>query len=260
MNSDTFFTGLGKSSLDLLQGLGAASKMFVRALRVCPFCVRPHLLFSQMVYIGYNSLMITTITSFFTGMVLAMQLSFQMKDFGATMYVGGVVAVSMARELGPVLTAIVVAGRVGAAITAEIGTMKVTEQIDALRTLATDPIDYLVVPRLQAGMIMLPILTLFSVAMGCFGGYLIGVFKLNIGHAILVNNIAQYLTLADIFSGMIKAFFFGMMIIIIGCYKGFNTTSGAEGVGKATTESVVLSSIAILISDYFLTALILMFI
>lgn len=260
MTSAGFFINIGKTSLDFIRGLGAVSQLFLRAFRLSFVRLRLRLLVNQMIYIGYNSLLITTVTAIFTGMVLAMQLAFQMKQFGAIMYVGGTVAVAMARELGPVLTAIVIAGRVGAAITAEIGTMKVTEQIDALETLATDPTEYLVVPRMQAAMIMFPLLTVYAVSLGVFGGYLISTFKLNLSHSLVFNNITSFLTLPDIFSGIIKSFFFGLIIISIGCYKGFTTTSGAEGVGKATTESVVAASIAILVSDYFLTAIILMFI
>ena len=259
MTTSGFFTSLGSGFLNLLGGLGAGSLLFYRVMCLVTCRIRYRQLFDQMVYIGYNSLAITTITAIFTGMVLAMQLSYQMKDFGAVMYVGGVVAVAMARELGPVLTAIVIAGRVGAAITAEIGTMKVTEQIDALETLATDPIEYLVAPRLQAAVLMFPLLTILADFMGLLGGYLIGVLKLDLGHSIMVSNITDLLTLGDIVSGLIKSVFFALIIVIVACYKGFHTTSGAEGVGRATTETVVISSIAILISDYFLTAIILMF-
>ena len=171
------------------------------------------------------------------------------------MYIASLVALSMTRELGPVLTALIVAGRVGASITAELGTMKVTEQIDALQTLATNPVKYLVVPRFLALLIMIPILTLYSDVVGGLGGYLIGVYKLDITHALYMKFIWQALRYKDIYTGLIKSVFFSVIICIVACFEGMKAEGGAEGVGRATTASVVTSFILIIASDCFFTAL-----
>ena len=218
-----------------------------------PFRVR--ILFQQMVHLGVDSLPIVIITSLFTGMVLALQTAHQIAKFGADIYVGGIVGISMTRELGPVLTALMVAGRVGAGITAEIGTMKVTEQISALETLATNPVQYLIVPRVIACILMLPVLTMFADFIGFLGGYIVGVFRLGINSALYIDRTVNIVETADIYNGLFKTFFFGYIISIVGCYMGFNTKGGAEGVGRATTISVVTSCMLIFISDYFLTAI-----
>ncbi len=209
----------------------------------------------QMSKIGVDSLPIVAMISLFTGMVLALQSAYQMQRFAAEMYIAALVAVSMSRELGPVLTALIVAGRVGASITAELGTMKVTEQIDALETLATNPIKYLVVPRFLALIVMLPILTLFADVIGGLGGYIIGTMKLNISHGMYMKNTWEPLKYKDIYTGLIKSFFFGIIICITACYEGMKTEGGAEGVGRSTTASVVVSFILIIASDCFFTAL-----
>jgi phospholipid/cholesterol/gamma-HCH transport system permease protein len=167
---------------------------------------------------------------------------------------GTVVALSMTRELGPVLTGLIVAGRAGAAMAAELGTMKVTEQIDALSTMATNPIKYLIVPRFLAGIFMLPALTVLADIIGIIGGYFVGVVVLGTNPTVYIRRTTDYLELSDIYNGLIKAAFFGMAISLISCYRGFNAEGGAEGVGKATTGAVVISCMTILISDYFLSA------
>jgi len=208
----------------------------------------------QMLEIGINSLPVVLITAIFTGMVLALQSYTGFKRFGAEGLVGSVVALSMTRELGPVLTAFIVAGRAGAAMAAELGTMRVTEQIDALETLATNPIKYLIVPRFFSGLIMLPCLTVIADIVGIIGGYLVTVVLLGANATTYMRMTWDYLEIQDIYNGLIKAFFFGASLSLISCYKGFYTEGGAEGVGKATTGAVVLSFMAILVSDYFLSA------
>jgi len=217
--------------------------------------LRRRQLFEQMAKIGVDSLPIVSLISLFTGMVLALQSAYQMQRFSAEMYIASLVAVSMLRELGPVLTALIVAGRVGASITAEIGTMRVTEQIDALETLATNPVKYLVVPRFLALILMLPLLTAYADAIGILGGYIIGVYKLGISHGMYMKNTWQPLKYKDFYTGLMKSFFFGVITCIVACYEGMNAEGGAEGVGKATTASVVTSFILIIASDCFFTAL-----
>jgi phospholipid/cholesterol/gamma-HCH transport system permease protein len=208
----------------------------------------------QMVEMGIRSLPVVLITAIFTGMVFALQTYTGFKRFGAEAVVGTVVALSMTRELGPVLTGLIVAGRAGAAMAAELGTMRVTEQIDALETLATNPIKYLIVPRFVSGVLMLPALATIADITGIIGGYFITVGLFETSSIVYWKRTWDYLEMRDIFSGLLKSGFFGASISLISCYKGFYTTGGAEGVGKATTGAVVLSSMTILISDYFLSA------
>lgn len=209
----------------------------------------------QMSHLGVDSLPIVLLTILFTGMVITLQTANEFIKYGAQSSVGGVVAIAMARELAPVLTGVVVAGRVGAAITAEIGSMKVTEQIDALRVMAINPIKYLVVPRLLACVIMVPILVVFADVIGCIGGYLVATLYAGIGSFTYIHSITLFTEINDIMGGLVKAMFFGGIIAIIGCHKGLTTGEGAEGVGKATTASVVSSIILIFISNYFLSLL-----
>ncbi len=211
-------------------------------------------IFKQMLEIGIRSLPVVFITAVFTGMVLSLQTYTGFKRFGAESLVGTVVALSMTRELGPVLTGLIVAGRAGAAMAAELGTMRVTEQIDALETLATNPVKYLVVPRFVSGLIMLPALAVITDIVGIIGGFLISVGLFGANSVQYWSRTWDYLELDDIYSGLIKASFFGASIALVSCYKGFYAEGGAEGVGKATTGAVVLSSMTILISDYFLSA------
>ncbi|MCX7678690.1 MAG: ABC transporter permease [Spirochaetes bacterium] len=212
---------------------------------------------NQMLEIGYRSLPVTTITLFFTGMVMALQVGRAMDKLmsGSSIFIGSAVSISMLRELCPVLTALLLAGRVGSAIAAEIGTMRVTEQIDALITLRADPIQYLAVPRFLACLVMTPSLTIITDVVGVLGGAFIAFFALGITLDKYLENVFQYLVLMDFLSGLLKSIVFGIEIAIIACYQGFNTTGGAEGVGKSTIQAVVKSSMAILISDYFLTYL-----
>ncbi len=207
----------------------------------------------QVYFIGVKSQSVVLVTGAFTGMVLCAQTYFQFHKVKMDTATLAVVSVSMCSELGPVLTGLMVAGRVGAAIAAELGTMKVTEQIDALRTLATHPVDYLVVPRLLASFAAMPLLTAESITVGIASGYLVGAFLLGIDPTYLYANMLKYTMDVDVLVGIIKAFIFGGIIAIIGCYKGMTCGEGAEGVGRATTEAVVYASITILISNFFLT-------
>ncbi|HVU28449.1 MAG TPA: ABC transporter permease [Verrucomicrobiae bacterium] len=207
----------------------------------------------QIYFIGIKSQSVVLVTGGFTGMVLGAQTYFQFHKVKMDTASLGVVSVAMCSELGPVLTALMVAGRVGAAIAAEIGTMRVTEQIDALRTLATHPVDYLVVPRLVAAHIALPLLTVEAVAVGIGASYLVDIYLLGIEPTYLWVNMLKYTHIVDLMMGLVKAFVYGGIIAIIGCYKGMNCGLGAEGVGRATTEAVVNASITILITNFFLT-------
>ena len=213
-------------------------------------------IYYQMIEIGVNSLPVTSLTSLFTGMVLGLQTGNASKNIlNEPLYVGTAVGFSMIKELGPVLTSIVIAGRVGAAIAAELGTMKVTEQIDALHTLGTNPIKYLAVPRVIACLVMLPILTLYADLIGIIGGYIVSVYKLGVPGSVYYHDIIDYMRMDDVFHGLIKSFIFAFIIVIVSCYKGFNTEGGAEGVGRATTQTVVISMVLILVSDYFITSI-----
>jgi phospholipid/cholesterol/gamma-HCH transport system permease protein len=207
----------------------------------------------QIYFMGVKSQSVVIITGAFTGMVLGAQTYIQFHKVKMDTAMLAVVSVAMCSELGPVLTGLMVAGRVGAAIAAELGTMRVTEQIDALRTLATHPVDYLVVPRLLAAHIVLPLLTAEAVTIGIAAGYVVGVYLLGIDPAYLWSNMLRYTSTSDVAIGLIKSFIYGGVVGLIGCYKGMNCGEGAEGVGRATTESVVYSSITILIANFFLT-------
>ncbi|MDD4956432.1 MAG: ABC transporter permease [Candidatus Omnitrophica bacterium] len=209
----------------------------------------------QMNKIGVESLPIVLLISFFTGIVLALQSAYQMQKVSAEMYIASLVALSLTRELGPVLTALIVAGRCGAAITAELGTMKVTEQIEALETLSANPVQYLVVPRFIALLVMVPLLTICADFFGIAGGYLIGVGKLNITHAMYTKMTFTPLALKDVITGLIKSLSFAVIICVIACFEGVNAAGGAEGVGRSTTSSVVRSFILIIVADCFFTAL-----
>ncbi len=216
--------------------------------------LRLRAIIKQMEFVGVNSLVVVILTGAFTGGVLALQAYYGFRLFSAESLVGSTVALAMTRELGPVLTSLMVTGRAGSAMAAELGTMKVTEQIDALYTMATNPIKYLVVPRIVAGVLMLPVLTIISDFVGIIGGYLVGVELLNINSGIYVAKIIDIVELDDIFNGLVKSACFGLILSLVGCYQGFHASGGAQGVGKATTQAVVISSVSILISDYFLTA------
>ena len=212
-------------------------------------------IFFQMVFTGIDSLVIAVFVSLFTGIVIAMQSAYQLSKFGANIYVAPMVSVGLARELGPVLTALVVAGRIGAAIAAELGTMKVTEQIEALETMALNPVRFLVVPRFLALIIMLPCLTVIADMVGIFGGFLVGVFNLRLNPYRYITFSFQFMEWKDVYTGLIKSFVFGIIISMIGCYMGLRTKGGAEGVGKSTTLSVVTSFILIILFDCILTGI-----
>lgn len=210
-------------------------------------------LISQMVRVGVESLPVAIVTAAFVGMVFAVQIASEFVKFGAGSVVGGVMGIAVARELAPALTAVVIAGRVGSAYAAEIGTMAVTEQIDAIYAMGSDPIKHLVVPRFIASTFMLPILTIFADLVGFFGGYLVAVFVVGINAYGYMDSASSLLKMNDIIGGIVKAIFFGMIISIIGCFKGIKTRGGAKGVGEATTDAVVYSLMSIFIVNYFLS-------
>ncbi len=242
--------------LSFIREAGSLGLMFADVLYWLfrrPFKIK--YIFKQMEFVGVNSISVVVITGTFTGMVLALQSYYGFRKFGAEGLVGTTVALSMTRELGPVLTCLMVTGRAGSAMAAELGTMKVTEQIDALKVMALNPIKYLVVPRVVASILMLPVLTALSDFVGIIGGYLVGVKMLGINEGAFINKMTKYVELGDIYNGLVKAAVFGLIMAMVSCYKGYNTTGGAEGVGRATTQAVVISSVTILITDYVLTSL-----
>lgn len=208
---------------------------------------------AQMAHLGVDSLLIVTLTLLFTGVVFTLQTAHEFIRFGAQSTVGGVIAIAIGRELGPVLVGVVCAGRVGAAITAEISTMKVTEQIDALKVMAVSPVDYLIVPRMLACMFVVPVLTIFGDIIGVAGGWLIAVYYSDISSYMFMESIKTFAKMYDLTGGLIKAMFFGNVIAVLGCYYGLNCPEGAEGVGKATTKTVVTSIIVIFILNALLT-------
>lgn len=247
---------IGKNTQSILSRVGQLFLLFGQTIILLKrFPYRFKLTLKEMEEVGVNSFPVVLITATFTGMVLALQSYTGFKRFGAESMVGVVVALSMSRELGPVLTGLIVTGRAGSAMAAELGTMRVTEQIDALYTLSTNPVEYLIVPRFIASLIMLPVLTILADIMGFIGGYLIAVNVLNSNPYIFVEHSLNFLKSEDIFNGLLKSAVFGIIMATICCYEGFYTEGGAEGVGKATTRSVVVSFMLILISDYFLAAL-----
>ncbi|MFQ5877237.1 MAG: MlaE family ABC transporter permease [Acidobacteriota bacterium] len=216
-------------------------------------------LLDQLHHLGVRSLPIATVTALFTGMVLALQTSYSLAAYGAKLFVGDVVALSLVRELGPVLTSLMVGGRVGAGITAEIGTMKVTEQIDAIRAMAASPVRKLVVPKVLAILIMLPILVILADCVGIVGGLLMAVTTLNQPAPFYIQHVTQALDLHDVVSGLGKTVFFALFISLIACHNGLRAEGGADGVGRSTTQTVVVASLCVLISDFFLTKLFLAF-
>lgn len=247
---------LGRTVLDHVEEMGKILLLFISVLG---WTFRPplklHNIFKQMEFVGVKSIFVVVLTGTFTGMVLALQGYHGFRMFSAESLVGSTVALSMTRELGPVLTSLMVTARAGSAMAAELGTMRVTEQIDALYVMAANPVKHLIVPRVAAGVLMVPLLTVVSDFVGIMGGYFVGVEVLGINSGVFIKNITRLVDLDDIFNGLVKAACFGLILSLIGCYKGFNTHGGAEGVGRATTEAVVLASISILVSDYFLTAI-----
>ncbi len=250
------FETVGRKTSHFVADVGKVLIFFWHTLRWTfsrPFYFKNVL--KQMEQIGVNSIPVVLTTALSTGMVLALQSYTGFKRFGAETLIGTVVSLSMTRELGPVLTGLMVAGRAGAAMAAELGTMRVTEQIDALSTLATNPMKYLVVPRFIASTIMMFFLAVLGMVIGITGGYFVGVKVLGTNPVTYINNSIDYTMVSDIWYGLVKSLVFGAVVGIIGCYKGFTTQGGAEGVGKATTGAVVVSCMLILILDYFLSAL-----
>ena len=246
---------LGSLLIRFTGGIGSVLLLFLETLKELffpPYEIKTT--FKQVLEIGVKSVPVVIITAVFTGMVLALQTFTGFKRFGAEALVGTVVSLSMTREMGPVLTGLIVAGRAGAAMAAELGTMRVTEQIDALETLATSPVKYLIVPRFVSSLIVMPSLTVIADMLGILGGYAIAVWLYGMSSALYWRRAWNYLEMNDIYGGLAKAAFFGAAIAIICCHRGFYTEGGAEGVGKATTGAVVISFMTILISDYFLTA------
>ena len=246
----------GTLAVELFWYAGSLALLFVQALGNT--FTRP-LRLPAVVYefwkIGVQSWFIVTVSSLFIGMVLAFQSAYQMQKLSAEMYIAGLVALSVVREIGPVITALIVAGRVGSAIAAELGTMKVTEQIDALVTLAVDPVRFLVVPRFVAMVVALPLLTLWADAVGILGGFLVGTLKLSILPSLYWKMTTIPLMYKDLASGLLKAFIFGMIICVVSCFEGFRTEGGAEGVGRSTTVAVVTSFMLIIAADCLCTAL-----
>jgi phospholipid/cholesterol/gamma-HCH transport system permease protein len=216
-----------------------------------PFDAREWL--RQMVRLGVDSIPVVVLTAMFTGMVLALQTFIGFRRVHAEQFVASVVSLAMLRELSPVLVGLMVTGRVGSSMAAEIGTMRVTEQIDALKSLATEPVQYLFVPRVVAGVIMLPFLVILGDFLGIYGGYLVAVKLMKTNPVVYQQNTYQFLTLNDVWSGLIKAAFFGLILTLTGCVRGYYTSGGAEGVGRATTNAVVSASLIILLTDFFLT-------
>jgi phospholipid/cholesterol/gamma-HCH transport system permease protein len=247
---------IGQAVLGLLQTTGRVALFMAQGLSHClrpPFY--PRLIVQQMMRIGYFSLPVVGLTALFTGAVLALQIYIGGARFNAESVVPSIVVIGIARELGPVIGGLMVAGRVSAAIAAEIGTMRVTEQIDALVTLSTNPFKYLVAPRLIAATVTLPLLVLVADIIGVMGGFLVGTERLGFNPYAYLRNTWNYLETEDVLSGLVKAAVFGFLIALMGCYHGYNSRGGAQGVGAATTNAVVTASILILSANYILTEL-----
>jgi phospholipid/cholesterol/gamma-HCH transport system permease protein len=245
----------GSSILGFIQEVGRLFLFILKTFKAATSRWYLKNFFLQIISIGYLSLPVVALTSFFTGGALAIQIYYGGNQFNSEVIVSSIVALGITRELGPVLGGIVVAGRVSAAIAAELGTMKVTEQIDALRTLSTDPYEYLVFPRVLAAVISLPVLVGFADIIGIMGGWLVGVQSLGFNGTVYLQNTEAFLESGDIISGLIKASVFGFIISIMGSYHGFNSKGGAQGVGRSTMNAVVSSSILILASNYIMTNL-----
>ena len=251
-----FLERIGRVFIRLFEETGLWFRMLLRTIVWTfrpPFEGREWL--RQMVRVGVDSIPVVFLTTMFTGMVMALQTYNGFHRVHAENFVGSVVALAMLRELSPVLVALMVTGRVGSSMAAEIGTMRVTEQLDALEALATDPVQYLFVPRVIAGIVMLPLLTILGDALGVGGGYLVGVKLMGANPVVYEQNTYQFLHMNDVWSGLIKSAFFGLILTLTGCVRGYYTRGGAEGVGRATTAAVVSASLIILLADFFLTKL-----
>lgn len=256
-----FFGRIGHVILEFLAQVGRIADLTWQTaywIAVAPFKgkgLRWKSTVEQMVRIGYESIPIVCLIAFFVGLIIAMQSAYQLQQFGATIYVADMTAVSITRELSPLLTAIVLSGRSGSAITAEIGTMKVSEEIDALQTMGINPIQFLVVPKTLAMLVMLPTLTIMTNFVGILGGYVISMATLDLTSARYIMQTMNALQFGDLAGSLVKSFFFALIISKIGAYEGFNVVGGAEGVGKSTTRSVVSSIFLIIVADVFFTAL-----
>ena len=244
---------IGQITLRLIGFVGALAELGYQAIRCILRCAmdRRHWA-DQMEAIGFNSLPLVVITVTFSGMVLAMYTARQLLELGTPEFVGGLIAVAISRELGPVLTAVVAAARSGSAIAAEIGTMKVTEQIDALRSLGTDPVEYLVVPRFWAAVVSLPLITVIADAGGILGGFAVSL-SAGLSPEMYFDSVQAFMKMDYFLNGLVKALCFGALIVLVGSYQGFHTGQGAAAVGRSTTRSVVLCILMVYVADYFLT-------
>ena len=251
-----FTESIGRWVIQSTEGTGRAAilcaETFAWTLRP-PYRIKQ--LFNAMEFVGVGSIFIVLLTGLFTGAVFALQGAGAFRMFNAESLVGPTVGISLARELSPVLTGLMVTGRAGSGIATELGTMRVTEQIDALYTMAVNPVQYLIVPRVIAGLVMVPLLSVLFTLVGMGGCYFVGVVLLNIDPGIFISKVQWFVDPKDLINGLVKACAFGGILTMVGCYKGFYASGGARGVGIATTQSVVLSSVLILIADYFLTAM-----
>ncbi|KHM52046.1 membrane protein [Anaerovibrio lipolyticus] len=248
-----FLEIIGASVLELLYFIGDVMLLFIGALKQMPVKIRVRHVIHQMSHLGVDTLPIVSLTMMFTGMVMTLQVANEFIKMGAESTVGGIIAIAIGRELGPVLVGVVAAGRVGSAMTAEISTMKVTEQIDALRVMGTNPLGYLVVPRMLACMIMVPLLTVYGDVIGVVGGWGVAKYYAGISSYVYVTSIPEYAVLNDLTGGLVKAVVFGVVIAVLGCYYGMKAPEGAEGVGKATTRSVVSAIVVIFMLNVLLS-------
>lgn len=245
-------TLIGRSAIGFAGYLGGIAVMGLRVLGALPRVLPARtLIVNQMLTMGVRSLPLIALTSVFTGAVAAWQAAYQFQNFVPMRYLGTAVGKAVVIELAPVLSALVVAGRVGASIAAELGTMKVTEQIDALEVMGIDPVRYLVMPRIVSGVVMLPVLVLFADVIAITGALVVAMVMVNMSSETFLNGVRLFFQMSDLYAGLIKASLFGLIIAMIGCYQGFATEGGAEGVGRSTTGAVVIASVLILISDYF---------
>ncbi len=245
----------GRLALHLVEEAGRMMLFLVEGLALAfvpPF--RPRRFLQEINFIGVKSTLIVLLTAAFTGMVLALQGYYTLRKYGSEGALGSAVALSLIRELGPVLTALMVSGRAGSAVTAEIGIMRITEQLDALDTMAVNPVQYVVMPKLLAGLVTVPLLTAFFDVVGIIGGYLVGVVLLGVSSGSYFSGMVQSVVALDVNGGIIKSLVFGLTVMLVACYNGFFTERGAEGVSRATTQTVVLSAILVLAWDYVLTS------
>lgn len=244
---------IGKITLNFFEELGQISSLFWKIIRSFKMIPKSReIIFYQMEHIGVNSLPLVIIIAVFTGAVAAWQAAYQLKGIAPLSFLGGATSRAIITELGPVLTGIVIAGRVGASIAAELGTMKVTEQIDALETMAINPVRYLAMPRFLASILMMPVLVVFANSIAIVGAYIVSNYFLNVSFAVFFESVKRFFIISDLFAGLIKTVFFGGVTALLGCHIGFRTEGGAEGVGLSTIRSFVLSAALILILDYFL--------